>query len=872
LDSELRVHFFATIWMQLRGHLNQVTSFLLPVIDIPENMHSGLARFKVDLLRYTPLAESKTETIVAEPVMNEATFESRLASVLERLFPGPFLSEIETQPTFTVRLGHRTFAVNGLDSLARGRGDVIVNLDGKSVLMLELKAPSTELTDVDLRQVLSYARLHEPMIPIVGVTNGATIRLHSTFDGASIEGETLNEQKLARLLEAGARRAAWSRDEAIRNLVGGDPAVWAAALRAQTDHVLEDLDGSIDDLTRPLSKDFRLPRRATVMLAGAFVIDKERALALVGPPLSGKTNVIAELCRRSEEFKIAPLYVDCTESSDLLEEISRALTDSLSASIPRDQVYDWLRLGIGAEDEERPRVVLILDSLFPEDSKELMKQATQLLANVGANFSVLYALTDGDWDRVRSVPGRFTMSKLGRHAKAVILEELTDDEVDLAREYLVDSLRILLPEPSQFDLTLRQPHTLRLFIGARDFSEKMPEGVVAVLPPVVLSWFLLALWKRTEKIAELRADYGALARCYAKDEPTRRDNVHLGAVSAGVGTMSLKTVEAELSESIFTRLLVQGHVKRVTASHSVVIVPAVPELLSAASVGVLTEMLLTLGRSDGASAAKEALLRWTRGLALGDRVAALVLTNLSSEDPELLLEIFHLLMADEPREEIKESGTFLVPIPGDEVIELTYDSDSVRFRLPDGTEKEVDWPEDEGPMRLMTDTHSWNILSHLAYSDIRLETPDGIAPLGPVIIMRVGKVRAFLRDVGRPSLLCRASVHEHTLPNYGSVPCLGHGATEPITYAIQFNMHKYGECMDGLVDAAIEDGDPALLLRLYAAAITLKGIKDKDVRTRVSKMAKRLRRALDWVFDAMSNDHGESGGSAESRSPETRSS
>lgn len=647
--------------------------------------------------------------------MNEATFESRLAGVLERLFPGHLSSQIETQRVFTLRLGHRTFDVNGLDSLVRGRGDVILSLVGKPVLMLELKAPGIELTDADLRQVLTYARLHEPMVPIVAITNGATTRLHSTFDGEPIEDETLDEQKLVRLLQQGARRARYSREEVIKNLIGGDPTVWAAALRAETDRLLDDLDGPIDDLTRPLSRDFRLPRRATAMLAGAFVAENERALALVGPPLSGKTNVIAELCRRSEHFKIAPLYIDCTESSDLLEEIARALTDSLGASIPRDQVYDWLRLGIGEAGSERPRLVLILDSLFPADSMELMKQATQLLTNAGGNFSVLYALTDGDWDRVRGVPGRLTMSKLGRHAKAVILEELTDDEVELAREHLADTLRILLPEPSQFDLTLRQPHTLRLFVSARDFTEKLPEGVVAGLAPVVPSWFLQVLWKRTEKVPELRADYAALARCYVRDEASRRGDIHLGAVSAGVGTMSLKTVEADLSESAFRRLLVQGHIKRVTTSHSVVVVPTVPELLSAASVGVVTEMLLPVGRSEGTSAAKEALFRWTRGLALGDRVAALVLTNLSSEAPELLLEIFRLLMADEPRAEIRESGSFLVPVPGNKVIELMLDSGSVRIRLPDGTEKQMDWPEDEVPMRLMTDTHAWNILSHLAY-------------------------------------------------------------------------------------------------------------------------------------------------------------
>ena len=44
---------------------------------------------------------------------------------------------------------------------------------------------------------------------------------------------------------------------------------------------------------------------------------------------------------------------------------------------------------------------------------------------------------------------------------------------------------------------------------------------------------------------------------------------------------------------------------------------------------------------------------------------------------------------------------------------------------------------------------------------------------------------------------------------------------------------------DGVV--AIKDGDPALLLRLYAAAKSLKGIRDKTVRTRASRMVRKMK-------------------------------
>ncbi|MHB1699886.1 MAG: hypothetical protein ACYCSN_07060 [Acidobacteriaceae bacterium] len=780
--------------------------------------------------------------------MNEATFEVHLASVLERLFPGPLVSQVETQRVFTLRLGHQTFEVNGLAFLFRGRADVILQVSQRPTLMLELKAPGVELTGEDVKQGLSYARLHEPMVPIVVVTNGTTTRLYSTFDGSPIEGETLDEQKLARLLETGARRAAWSREEAVRNLIGGDPTVWASALRAETNRQLEDLEGPVEDLTRPLSKGFRLPRRATAMLAGALVLEKEPALALVGPPLSGKTNVIAELCRRSEHFKIAPLYVDCMESSDLLEEIARALTDSLGATIPRDQVYDWLRLGIGGDEEDRPRLVLILDSLFPRDSAELMKQASQLLTIAGSNFSVLYSLTDGDWDRVRSVPGRMTLSKLGRHAKPVMLYELTDDEVQTARENFYASHRVLLPNSYQCDLTMRQPHSLRLLMSMGDFLHDVPEAIARQMPPIIPVGFLQALWDRTSQVPELRADYLSLARCYIKDTPSRQNNVHLAMIGLGVGAMAFETVQAELSEDTFARLLTQGHIKRVNLLESIVIMPTVPELLSAACVSLLLPMLLERNRLEDPRAAKGALLEWTRSLALGDCVAALILVSLATQDGSLFLDIVRLLMGEEPHEEIKESGDFLLQVPGAELIEMIYDGDSIRIKLPDGTEKEMAWPEDEGPMKLMTDLHPWNILSHLSYSGIAIGPEDAPALLASSIFLLVGKFRSTLRDVGRASHVHTNVIYEHTLPGYGSVPCPSRGIVEPITYSMQFNIQHYGDFMDEFVEEAIEDGDPALLMRLYVAATSLEGITNSDIASQADRVTKSLHEALDSVF------------------------
>jgi Type I restriction enzyme R protein N terminus (HSDR_N) len=782
--------------------------------------------------------------------MNEATFESYLAQILSSIFPTPIAARFQAQPVFSLQLGHKAFEVDGFQSLARGRADLILRLNEAPVILLELKAPNIDLSEDDVRQGLSYARLHEPMIPLTAVTNGTETSVYSTFNGERIHGASMNEQILQKLLEQAGNQAVTSRDDAVRALIGGNPAVWASALRVESDRVLSDLEAPLGDLTKPLSTDFQLPRQATAYLAGLFKIEKEKALALVGPPLSGKTNVIAELCRRSQDFGLATLYVDCTEASDLLEEVSRALTDSLGATIPRDQVFDWLRLGVGTIGDERPRFILILDSLFPSDSAELMKQATQLLSIAGDNFSVLFALTDGDWDRVQSMPGRTTLSKLGRHAKPLMLGELNDDELDVAKQNLQSAFRVLLPEPYQFELTMRQPHSLRLLMSTITRDKDLPEGMVEQVPPIIKTDFLATLWERTAGNAELRADYLALAECCIDDIGNREKQAHLAAISMGVGAISSDGA-AKLPTPIFERLLAQGHIKRVSLASSVVIVPTVPELLSAACVHVMLPKVLAIAHEQDNTAAKVLLLRSTRSLALGDRVAAAILTELVRKDAAILMGIFEMLMEDEPKEEIKEHGNFLLPLPGGKVIELLFDGETMLMKLPDGSEKKMDWPEDEGPMRLISDLHAWHILSHLSYAGIALQQDGAVFPLAPSIFMRVGKFRSTLRDIGRASLHHANSVYEHSLPGYGTVPCPGRGIVEPIAYGMAASIQSLGDVMDEVVDEAIKEADPALLMRLYVAANSLDGIADSDIAARADRMTKKLHTALDEVFEVM---------------------
>ena len=702
--------------------------------------------------------------------MNESTFETHLAHCISSVFPNFGSSTIETQKVLSLKLGHRILAIDGPASYANGRADIVLHIAGKPTVLLELKAPSIELTEEDLLQAISYSRLHEPMIPIVVLTNGSDVQIYSSFDRSPIEGATLDEARIGAVLSASSKQASLSVEQAIRNLLEGNPKLWAAAIRSRTEDSIKEMEGSVADFTLPLWEDFRFPRKATVQLAHAFE-QGERVLALVAPPISGKTNVIAEFCKRAEEFGNAVIYIDCLQTLNLLDEVAHALTDSFGASVSAEKAYDWLRIGVGDQREGRPRLILVLDSLVPEDANDLIKQATSILKNVGDNVAILFSLTDPALEKMRFTPGRPTLTKLGRDTKVLLLRGLDDSEIDVAARNLSALFRMELPPGSRFEGSMREPRILRILIAMQGPVSAIPEGMHGRLPSIVPSDVLVELWETTAGATELRSDLIALAEAYLEDEEQRAKSPELTIMSIGVGTMTAQTAQEAMGGVVFQRLLQNGYIKRMNGAGQMLIVPTVPEFLSAALVSILQKAVVSISQSDGDEAATKALLRFTGGIPLGDRVAALVLQHLLSDRLSLFNSMFFALLEDAPKQEEMRPGNFLMQLKHGKPAKMRYVDNSIRIEQEDGTEVMFPLDEEDGPMRTTSNLHPWNILSHLAYAPVGIVRDGKELPLGPGIMDRIGRFRSTLKNFGAATISDQVGTYEHNLPGFGTVPC-----------------------------------------------------------------------------------------------------
>ena len=191
----------------------------------------------------------------------EATFEAHLSALLATVFPVSGI-QVTHQLQFSLRLGHHDVAAEGRKGWEKkGRLDALLTAKtGQHVAVLELKRADLELTDEDRDQGLSYARLLTPMPPLVIVSNGTTTHFYTTLDGVPWAKEAVTKEVFAKLVSAAATIAAHDRDEAIRILLGANPDVWAAFLRAHTAETLGSRTGALDDLNSPFVSDFSIGR------------------------------------------------------------------------------------------------------------------------------------------------------------------------------------------------------------------------------------------------------------------------------------------------------------------------------------------------------------------------------------------------------------------------------------------------------------------------------------------------------------------------------------------------------------------------------------------------------------------------------------
>lgn len=316
--------------------------------------------------------------------------------------------EIRAQRTFSLRLGRGMIHNVGGPDVRTGRLDyLVVRGDGRPLFVVEAKGPGITLTDDDRDQGVSYARLTDPMAPLVLVTNGTEARLFDT-----VTRELLTDAGDAALVRGQGRltddESVRVRAEALAHFVGYSAAHVAGFSRAQRGERMAPLRGDAGLHTRKYETDLYLPREHVRRAFDTFLeADDPRRVVFArgGRSGFGKTNEMCALAEACGDTHVTLFF----SGAALADPLARTLADEFdwhfSEALPLPQICR--RLATLADQTGRP-VLIFVDAVDEASDPTMPGQLAQLASRLAAfqgRIRLVVSAKPDTWPRFMTTRG-----------------------------------------------------------------------------------------------------------------------------------------------------------------------------------------------------------------------------------------------------------------------------------------------------------------------------------------------------------------------------------------------------------------------------------------------------------------------------------
>jgi len=734
-------------------------------------------------------------------VENEAELQARLEGRLRAalpLLPG----QIRLERYLRLLIGHHAITVDGLSPTATGvagRYDVLVMYGDKPLLLAELKSPGTVVDQASIAQALSYARVHDPIVPLVLVTNGDTTLLRRTYDGAELDLASVAAHRLTETLVAASSVAASDSDDAIRTLLGASRETWTGIFSKWSGDVKDDLTGSVDDFGCPLVRELSFTRDAATEVVRA-ITDSARVVVIHGPPLVGITNVLSQI---SSDSCLNPcLFIQASETSDILQFVADRLSRELSFRVSKDDLRGWLNTRRGLMG-----ISLVLDGIPVNGMDELVEYASAGLMRlvIGMNSELL--------DRLSTVAGRNQLSRLAKVATQIELQQLSDHEFARALDALHANYDTEFFNGAQHVPQLRWPRALRVIAatlpsGSGADSPQVAAGMTRMLPAIPDPTFLQRCSDAFESKQELKFDLRMLARAYLKGVKQHWRNPDWLVETWGRPSLDPTIVEKELGPVRVERLRSYGFISWVeTKKFGPRLLVRLEELLGHHIADEWSEDLAAPLSSTEFGEILDRLLTLGTVMLGADVVIAAAIMRASEKNERLLSTSIDMLRERTPTISRLQEGA---------LVELLVKDGRIRLKFGSGMDEEV-----------TTDMLPWLVLSHLSRFAIGIDRAPTMANVP--IFLELGTWPHQLYWPPPAELADLRPMHVHELPGIGSVLCISTGIVEPLLQSMLFHTFDYPQDLINMARAAFDKQSAHLVWRVLTVAHVARNCADPAV-------------------------------------------
>jgi len=727
--------------------------------------------------------------------MNEAEIQAAIANFIRTSLPTFQETEITEQRTFSLKMGHHNIIVDGKKPTKyakRAIYDILLKLNGKPFILLELKRPGLAISADDIAQGVSYARLTEEITPITVITNGTQTKIINTYTKEEIT--DLTTDVFTHTITHGANLATNNFKDTIEELLNNDKEMVFDLVNSISESNFASLTGKIDEFNKPICPEFIVERELGETIYKQF--DAGNFKAIIGDPFVGKTNLLFQLFQNLKQQGHGFLYLNMLDLYvPVLSKIATLLTAKLKFAVTTDQVRNWLILNFN--DDTDVSLIIVYDHLRYDINNDQKTELAELIDLFTPTKNKIIIVTDrGNFQRFAKDEYRNLNTVIGEKFVVNELTGFSSEEYDLANKQAHDSFRMSVFAGGIYSKEYRTPRLWRILVWDRE-QQRPGEHLYGIINPIPGPEFIDIFTHMGMLNGQLVADLKLLGQAYIENIPAIRKNAELALMAFHMALIEESYMKKFVDPEIVDRLISAGFLeKRFVGDYNTIYVPKVPEVLSAFSIDHILSKVIHLCAGNFEQG-YHYLMNTCEYLPYGELIAGDMIMTLGGIKPDLFEQIMNRILFDKPIIEISK-GAKLIGI---------FNPQKDATQLVD-----IDTGE---PDKLVGNIFPYLVLSHLCayrFGDDS-EHPD-------VMRFRVmNEIATIDFQIRRPDDF---GMHEgipiYEFEGVGGLVQTNIGIVEPIVQSLMTNIIKYPSIAKGLMVFAKKEKLYILCHRLYIAS------------------------------------------------------
>lgn len=384
-------------------------------------------------------------------------------------------SDLKLETSFSIQLGRGVYNVaNEQKRFIGGRLDILCKVNNINLFIIELKAENVDLDiEKDKRQGLSYARLLEPMPPIVLLSNGKKTILFDTITGSEIDKSKITtgdyKSSIGDEIEL--------RYEALKSFVGyseDNLSIFCASFNNNylKKYRCENSASVTEILQKKYTSDIFINRGEINKEFEEFLFNQETWIfPIIGESGTGKTNSIINLYEHFSDFP-SIFYSGTDLGASLFEEFK--FDFNLEFSPNETELSLLKKISAICSRSNKPFIIFLdaIDEWMSPDALQQLERLTKILVR----YQIKLCITCKDlmWSLFLTHKGLPT--HLSNHLfREQRLESFSQEELLVAAEKYSDKLGLeyiadLLPDD------IRNPFSLRIACEVCKLTNKRLEA------------------------------------------------------------------------------------------------------------------------------------------------------------------------------------------------------------------------------------------------------------------------------------------------------------------------------------------------------------------------------------------------------------